>query len=186
VWCENYWVRQSLMGKAVLVLAPGSGSREKNWPVTSYSAISEWWRQRTEGAVVVLVGPVEEERGGLDLLLSRAVVARKPTLAQAAALLARSDLYLGNDSGISHLAAAVGVPTVALFGPTDARQWAPRGETVTHLSRDVECSPCEIPVMKRCSQRKCLTSFYPMDVITQLEKLAEVATLTRGGSGVKV
>jgi len=146
----------------------------------------DWWRQRTEGAAVVLLGPVEQERGGLELLLNRAVVARSLTLAQAAALLARSDLYLGNDSGISHLAAAVGVPTVALFGPTDARQWAPRGEVVRILRRNAECSPCDMPVMKRCSHRKCLTSFHPTDVITELEKLAAMATLTRGGAGVKV
>jgi ADP-heptose:LPS heptosyltransferase len=60
-------------------------------------------------------------------------VARPPDLLALAALLARVDVYLGNDSGVSHLAAALGVPTVAIFGPTDPRIWAPRGPRVTVL-----------------------------------------------------
>ena len=183
-WSNSYWAKRSLEGKAVLSLAPGSGAREKNWPVAFYFRIADWWRHRTRGAVVVLMGPVEGERGGLELLLNRSIVASSFTLERVAALLARSDLYLGNDSGITHLAAAVGVRTVAMFGPSDVHQWAPRGARVTILSRRVDCSPCEISVMKGCPHRRCLTEFYPEEVIDELEKLPEVATLTRGGSGI--
>jgi ADP-heptose:LPS heptosyltransferase len=176
-WSGNFWSQHSLQGKAVLTLAPGSGAREKNWPVAFFRDISEWWRRETRGAVVMLVGPVEEDRGELEPLLDRVLVARKLTLAQAAALLDRSDLYLGNDSGITHLAAAMGVPTVALFGPSDAQRWAPRGARVTLLERKVECSPCDTSVMKSCSHRQCLTAFYPSAVIGELEKLPEVASV---------
>jgi ADP-heptose:LPS heptosyltransferase len=185
-WSKDYRLKHSMDGKAVLILAPGSGAREKNWPASFYHAVSDWWRQRTRGAVVVLIGPVEEERGGLGLLADRSIVASGLTLGQAAALLAQSDVYLGNDSGITHLAAAVGVRTVALFGPSDLDQWAPRGDKVTAISRNVDCSPCEIPVMKGCPHRKCLTEFYPVDVIEELERLPEVAALTRGGVGITV
>jgi ADP-heptose:LPS heptosyltransferase len=185
-WSKKYWVKHSMDGKAVLVLAPGSGAREKNWPATFYHAVADWWRHRTQGAVVVLIGPVEEERGGLEVLLNRSIVASGLTLAQVAALLARSDLYLGNDSGITHLAAAVGVRTVALFGPSDLHQWAPRGQKIATISRAVECSPCVIPVMKSCPHRKCLTQVYPADVIEELEKLPEIIGLTRGGVGIRV
>ncbi len=57
-------------------------------------------------------------------------------LPQLAALLARAKAYLGNDSGVTHLAAAVGVPTVALFGPTLPDVWAPLGESVRVLQFD--------------------------------------------------
>ena len=63
------------------------------------------------GAVVVILGPVEEEKGDYTALCEGAVVARSLTLGKLAALLVRSDLYLGNDSGVSHLAAALGVAT---------------------------------------------------------------------------
>ena len=178
-WSQNYWARHSLRGKPVLALAPGSGAREKNWPVTSYRAVAGWWRNQTQGAVIVIIGPVEEERGELEPLLDHSVAARNLNLGEVAALLTRSTLYLGNDSGITHLAAAVGVRTVALFGPSDARQWAPRGERVTILNRNVECSPCDLPVMKSCLHRKCLTEFPAEKVIGKLANLPELANLTR-------
>lgn len=185
-WSESYWAQHSLHGKPVLTLAPGSGSKEKNWPVNSYGAVAEWWASQTQGAVVVIAGPVEAERGGLEPLLDHTVAAIDLNLGQVAALLKRSALYLGNDSGITHLAAAVGVRTVALFGPSDARRWGPRGERVTVLSRNVECSPCDLPVMKNCLHRKCLTEFAVEKVIAELSNLPEMASLTRLGPGIRV
>jgi ADP-heptose:LPS heptosyltransferase len=185
-WCDHFWREHSLGDRAILTLAPGSGAAEKNWPIHFYRAVAEWWRHSMQGAAVLLSGPVEEARGGFDVLSDCCETARNLDLAQVAALLARSDLYLGNDSGITHLAAAVGVRTVALFGPSDALEWAPPGKRVTVLSRNVECSPCEISVMKNCPHRKCLTAFYPTDVTRELEKLPEVAALTRWVAGIKV
>jgi ADP-heptose:LPS heptosyltransferase len=185
-WSEDYWVRHSLKNKPVLALAAGSGAREKNWPLTSYCAVAEWWRSQTKGAVLALIGPVEEERGGLGPLLECSVAARNLKLGQVAALLSRSTIYLGNDSGITHLAAAVGARTIALFGPSDMSQWAPRGERVTILNRNVECSPCDLTTMKNCSHRKCLTQFPADKVIAELANLPEMANLTRLGPGIRV
>jgi len=185
-WRDRFWRLQALTGKAVLTLAPGSGGKEKNWPVEQYRAVAEWWRRATGGAAVVLIGPVEEERGGFEVFSDCCINARGLSLGQAAALLARSDVYLGNDSGITHLAAAVGARTVALFGPSDASQWAPLGRAVTVLSRHVACAPCADAVMKSCSHRDCLTAFSAAEAIGEIEKLPEVATLTRGGAGITV
>jgi ADP-heptose:LPS heptosyltransferase len=185
-WIVKYWAKHALEGKAVLVFGTGSGAREKNWPTDFYLRVADWWQQRTEGEVIVLVGPVEEERRGWEIFLRRFTVARGLNLAQVAALLARGALYLGNDSGITHLAAAVGTRTVALFGPSNMQQWAPRGARVTVLSRRVDCSPCETVAMKNCPHRKCLSQFYPHAVIAELERLPEIASLTRGGSGITV
>jgi ADP-heptose:LPS heptosyltransferase len=117
------------------------------------------------GVVVLLLGPVEEERGGVHELRQHCLVAGGLSLSQAAALLAASDVYLGNDSGITHLAAALGVPTVALFGPSDPRQWAPRGRQVAIVRRAIECSPCSNLTMTSCPHRACLTDLYPEKVI---------------------
>lgn len=178
-WCEDFWLRHSLTGRAVLVMAPGSGAREKNWPVSYYQTVARWWRRRSSGSVLVLIGPVEEERGGMELLRDEAFQVRNLTLAQVSALLARSDFYLGNDNGISHLAASVGTPVVALFGPSDVRQWAPRGPQVVVLSRGEECAPCAIATMKSCSHRNCLTLLQPDDVIRAITRSLATATLTR-------
>jgi len=177
-WSASFWQQPALSGKPGLVLAPGSGAREKNWPARSFQIITDWWRERIGGVVVVVLGPVEEEREGFDCLCHGSVVVRRLDLAQLAALIARATLYLGNDSGVTHLAAAVAVRTVALCGPTDLVQWAARGERVTLIRRDVECSPCEVGVMKGCPHRKCLTRLEAAEVIRKLEQLPEVATLT--------
>ncbi len=86
-------------------------------------------------------------------------------------------LYIGNDSGVSHLAAAVGCRTVALFGPSDERQWAPRGPRVTILRRTLNGSPCDGAQSQSCSDRAGLAELTPAEVIQALSKLPEVAKL---------
>ncbi|HSE85438.1 MAG TPA: glycosyltransferase family 9 protein [Candidatus Binatia bacterium] len=185
-WSERYWQQQFLKGKPVMALAPGSGAREKNWAHLSFRAVADWWRRQTSGAVVVIIGPVEEETGDYTTVGEGAVVARNLDLGKLAALLARCDLYLGNDSGVSHLAAALGVTTVVLFGPSHVARWAPRGKNVAVVSQNVECAPCSVSTMKNCPHRKCLTTLMPDDVIGRVALLADELTLTRGGSGIRV
>ena len=185
-WCEAYWRQHSLCDKPVLALAPGSGAREKNWPVPGFAAVAQWWRQRTRGSVIVIIGPVEEEREGYDLLYREGLQARNLSLARLAGLLSLCNLYLGNDSGLTHLAAAVGAPSFALFGPSDVVQWAPRGKHVTTLTRHEACSPCTVATMKGCLHRSCLTGMEPVTVVRQLEQVSIVPTLTRGRPRISV
>ena len=185
-WCEDFYATHALRQRPVLTLAPGSGAREKNWPEEFFVAVAEWWRVAVSGNVVLLLGPVEEERGNYERLRSRCVTATGLQLFQAAALLRASDVYVGNDSGVSHLAAATGVRTVVLFGPSDRLQWSPRGKRVTILHRDTACSPCSVAAMKSCSHRACLTELFPKEVIGVAAQLPEVVTLTRAGAGIRV
>jgi ADP-heptose:LPS heptosyltransferase len=102
------------------VIHPFSGSKGKNWPLPNYEALAS----RINRAKI-------EWTAGPEEVLRRAT--RFENLAGLASWLRGARLYIGNDSGITHLAAAVGVPTLALFGPTDPARWAPRGENVTLL-----------------------------------------------------
>ncbi len=185
-WREEFWNRYALNKKPVLILAPGSGAREKNWPVKYFAAVAGWWREHARGEVVVIIGPVEEERGGFGSLTNECILARNLSLAQVAAILCCGDAYIGNDSGITHLAALLGISTVAVFGPSDALRWAPNGPDVAVLSRNLACSPCNREVMKRCPHRGCLTALLPRNVIEQLENFNSVANLTRARSGTTV
>lgn len=116
-------------GEAV-VLQPGAGARAKAWP--GFGALSS--RLRRAGVpVVALAGPADTEAVGQLLAaggLGEAEVARDWPLAQVAGLLTLARAAVGNDSGPTHLAAAVGCPTVALFGPTDPAVWSPMGPRV--------------------------------------------------------
>jgi ADP-heptose:LPS heptosyltransferase len=98
---------------------PFSGSERKNWPLESFRRVAREL-QRTM--------PVRWCAGPHDPPLEDAV--HFDDLYELACWLAGARLYLGNDSGITHLAAAVGVPVLAMFGPTDPKIWAPRGANV--------------------------------------------------------
>ena len=98
---------------------PFSGSARKNWPLGKFRAVAE----KLERAM-----PVKWCAGEEDPPLPGAV--RIDDLYELACWLAKARLYIGNDSGITHLAAAVGTPVLALFGPTDPEIWAPRGPHV--------------------------------------------------------
>ena len=170
-WTERYWSEHELHGERVLAIAPGSGAREKNWALSYYLDVIRWWRNRKRGKVLVILGPAEEGSAAKAVLGDHAILVRHLALGQVAALLAQCNIYLGNDSGITHLAAGVGVSTVALFGPTDSDQWRPRGKRVTVISRGVECSPCNPSAMKSCDHRKCLSRLVPDTVIRILDTM---------------
>ena len=107
----------------LVAIHPGSGGRGKCWLLSSFLKLAHRLRIRGAG-VVALCGPVE--RDIFDGLQGRLPCLTPPDLRRLAGLLHRADLFIGNDSGPGHVAAAVGTPTLTLFGPTDAGTWAPR------------------------------------------------------------
>lgn len=98
---------------------PFSGSPRKNWPLARFLAL------RSHLPIRFCHGRKQTPPDAESVHLA--------DLGDLAAWLSTADAYLGNDSGITHLAAALGVPAIALFGPTDPAVWAPRGEHVTVL-----------------------------------------------------
>lgn len=100
-----------------IVVHPFSGSRRKNWPLESFRKLAARFRLAVEWCA----GPEE----------ALADAHRFEDLAELASWLSGARLYLGNDSGITHLAAATGMPVVAIFVATDPHVWAPRGPNVT-------------------------------------------------------
>lgn len=108
-----------------VILHPGSGGKRKNWPFPRFKTLAE--RLHALGRRVHwCIGPAEEE-----LALPRgAEMIAEPSLRALARVLSSARAYVGNDSGITHLAAACGLRTVAVFGPTDPRVWAPLGPHV--------------------------------------------------------
>lgn len=118
------------IGEAPLALHPGSGSAAKNWPPERYAELAR--RARDAGwSPFFLLGEADDD----PAVALRALAADLPRiegleLVDAASVLAASAAFVGNDSGITHLAAALGCPTVAIFGPTDPAIWGPRGARV--------------------------------------------------------
>ena len=178
-WSHGIWRQHSVEGKPVLVVAPGSGGREKCWSPSFFGAVIRWWEGRTGGRAFVVLGPAEEERMVAESFQGCTLL-RGLSLMKLAALLSRCDLYLGNDSGVTHLAAAVGTETVAVFGPTDPVQWKPLGPRVTVLRGAGECAACTGAEMKSCFQCPCLSAVSPRDITSVLERAPRGSVLDKG------
>ncbi len=126
----------SPQAKPCIALHPGSGSPRKNWSLEGWIAVVEQVQQKFPLAEWLIVSGEAEERSIADFLaLLKTTKARwrhlehveLPTLA---ATMQNCDLFLGHDSGISHLAAACNTPAVLLFGPTNPKIWAPQNPGV--------------------------------------------------------
>lgn len=131
-WLERYWECHVWQATSrMLVIHPGSGGQKKRWAPAGFEQVARWWRGRKHGKVLVLLGPAEEQEK--ERWRRVAEVEKGLSLRQAATLLGRAELYLGNDSGVSHLAGAVGARGVVLFGPTRPQQWRPLGGALSVL-----------------------------------------------------
>ncbi|HKO30578.1 MAG TPA: glycosyltransferase family 9 protein [Nitrospiraceae bacterium] len=145
-----------VIGQRLVVIHPGSGSAHKSvHPATIASLVVAL--QDFGVTPVVLEGPAD--RAPVERLLQLCVnpptVLRDLDILTVAGVLAQTQLFVGHDSGVTHLAGLIGLRTVALFGPTDPNRWAPRG---THVAV-VEGAPClchSWDEVRRCENKPCL------------------------------
>ena len=120
------------LGAAVVILHPGSGSERKNWPAAKFADLARRIHSDSQLTPVFSFGEADSAvRAALDRLAPDVKVIPTCDLAELAAILAACRGYVGNDSGITHLAAALGIPVIALLGPTDPAVWRPRGNNVS-------------------------------------------------------
>jgi len=119
----------------LIVVHPGSGSPRKCWPVERFAQLVQALDQ-PDRRFLIIEGPADSDLARRLLTLCREadsdrscrfLLLTKPPLPHLAAICARAQLFIGNDSGVTHLAAAVGAPVIALFIATDPACWGPRG-----------------------------------------------------------
>ncbi len=138
---ETWLAARGLRPGEAVVFQPGAGSAAKAWP--GFGSLARRLRH-TGMAVAALAGPADgvvvERLIGTGALAKDALAHDWP-LSRVAALLSLARAAVGNDSGPTHLAAAVGCPTVALFGPTDPAVWAPLGHHVRVLAGGSSAAP---------------------------------------------
>jgi heptosyltransferase-1 len=167
------WAETKLAGRPRpwLVLAAGSRWRTKRWPPAHFAALAR--RTRADfGGTVLLVGSKDEA----DLSLAVRERLEEPvvdltgitTLPQLAALLARADVVLANDSGPLHLAAALGRPVVAPYTCTRLRLNGPYGQEAGSVETAVWCRGS---YLKRCSRMECMEELTPQRLWPQLREV---------------
>ena len=125
--------------RPVIALAPTANWAPKAWPADRFAAVFQALRDSTIPLAVpmVIAGPGDAERAMAAPLLAALPDAidlvGRLTLPEAAACLSRARVFIGNDSGLMHLSASTGAPTLGLFGPTDASEYAPAGRQTATL-----------------------------------------------------
>jgi len=121
-----------------LSLHPGSGSERKNWPEAKWSELLTYFARSTDYHLLLIGGEAEGERlHRLKSMLNlghRLTIAQSLPLVELAALMQSSAFFIGHDSGISHLASALGLPGLILWSNTSAEIWRPPGEKMRILA----------------------------------------------------
>ena len=148
----------SLQQRDPILIHPGAGSRRKRWAVDNFIAVAGAIREMKGGQAVFLLGPAES-----DLLpfVKKRVEGKfqiRPIqdLCEVMTFMKTAACFIGNDSGLAHLAAVMGVPTVAIFGPSSPKRWRPLGKAVKILRGSSDCAPCFEIAKTNCDEPECL------------------------------
>ena len=169
-------------GHRIVVIHPGSGERGKTrrWPEESFIELTNLLLKNSDSIVIVCGS--EKEKSLTDSICSnvsndRAMsVAGELPIRILAALLCQTDLFIGNDTGPMHLAAAMGTPTIGLFGPETPVRYGPFGGKNINFYGSVPCSPCisiHLGQVPDCHQQRpiCMAEIKPNDVWKGAQKI---------------
>ena len=148
-WAYRWW-REHVGSAQNLTVALHVGTQDREfsrWPVQRFVEFAERVRVRNQQLSIVLTGKAPERQlihAFINMYSGRAIDASESgSVMRTAALLRRCNLLVSNDTGIMHLGAALGIPTVGLFGPNSPRYWAPLGLRATYVyDTTAPCSPC--------------------------------------------
>ena len=165
IFREAGWTEKGL----TVVLHPAASLPAKQWLPERFAAVMKILKER-HNARFLYTGTERDKSlyeaierrgpfGGLDLC-------GKTSLRENIAIYRRADLFFGVDSGPMHMAAAVGLPVVALFGPTDERKWGPWGNGHTIITKRLACHPCK---PHKCRDNECMKKITVEDAVEALE-----------------
>ncbi|MBN1931434.1 MAG: glycosyltransferase family 9 protein [Desulfobacterales bacterium] len=171
---ENYCHRSKLSPTSKTIwIHPGSGSRKKMWSIFNFMEIEK--ALKSEGMKPeFILGPAEQYLSEvLESSLSRShgVIHFFSDLIELVSSLKNVCGFIGNDSGLTHLAAFLGLPTVAIFGPSDPQRWKPAGRSVATIRPLIKCEPCFERNSDICQTMECFTKTSPETVLNSFYKL---------------
>jgi ADP-heptose:LPS heptosyltransferase/GT2 family glycosyltransferase len=160
-----------LFARRLVCVHPGAGNENKQWPTESFAGLIDLLVECDDANIVMIGGPDELEVAQQvfdDVLHQERVfmLVGKTSLRDLPKVLRACDLYVGNDSGPKHMAAAIGVPTIGIHsGSVDAGEWGPMGPSALALRRDMTCSPCYLSRLSDCHRNlACMRGLRPGDV----------------------
>jgi lipopolysaccharide heptosyltransferase II len=161
-------------GRPLVMFHPGARYWFKGWPAERFAQLAD--RLWSEAGCLVLIGGGAMERTAAAEIQRLAHcqpinMAGRIDLRQFAAIVKRCALYIGNDNGSMHLAAAVGTPVIGLFGPSSPVEWAPSGTAaVTTIYKGLDCRICYHPTCTR-GEQNCMRQITVEEVFEAAQQL---------------
>lgn len=185
-WADGVLSRNgAALGDLLIGIAPGGGTSwgedafRKHWPKEKFAFVGNEIMKEKKPRII-LFGSIEEKPicDFIGSSIGKGVInlCGETTLGQFAALLKRCKLLIANDGGPLHMASALGVKTVSLFGPVDERVYGPYPFTSEHtaIKSDIECRPCYKDFRyKNCGDLKCLDAIEPLEVLEAVRSKLE-------------
>ena len=158
----------------LLLIHPGAGSQRKRWALDNFIELAGAMRHMNGAKVVFLLGPAESD---LQPFVKKRMegafqIHQIEDLSEVMAFLKAARCFIGNDSGLAHLAAIMGVPTVTIFGPSSPKRWAPLGNAVRVLRGASDCAPCFETEKANCDEPQCLSGVSVDMVVDAAKELA--------------
>jgi len=152
----------------IVVIQPGARYWFKAWPSERFAELADRLTERF--GCQILVGGSQQEAELTRLVVKQAkshltTIAGFVSIRTLAAVLKRSALFVGNDSGVMHIATAVGTPVVALFGPSNPTEWGPRGGPAEVIYKGLDCRVCFHPTCQR-GEQNCMKLITVDEVIS--------------------
>ena len=159
--------------KPIIALHPFSRWRYKEWPIRNYIKLIDRIGSRY-GVSILMTGSDDERHRAAEIVKRSQIdvysLAGKTSIGELAAVLKRCSLLIGIDSAPVHIAAAVGIPTVTIFGPSSPVNWAPRGKGHSVIYKDLPCVPCKEKGCNNSEVSRCLNELSVEEVVPVVDK----------------
>ena len=182
---DHAWARDLLHGEWIdekqhtvvgINIAASDRWPSKNWPVEAMAELAD--RLAADGIRVIITG-MEKDRARVRDLMTRSkskpsMLAGKTNLLQLAALVSYCKVFITPDSAPLHIAAAMGVPVIAIFGPTSPERHLPPGDNIKVMTREMDCRPCYLPNC-RSGQAPCLKDVTAYEVYLEVKDMLKKA-----------
>ena len=168
-WRERFGLRGV---QPAVAFAPGAVGPSKRWPFGSYADVAR--RLTAAGVAVWVLGGPDEEPLAKEIVANAGPLARDLTgsdLRNAVLALAASDVAVSNDSGLLHVAAALGTPSMGIFGPTSPWHWAPLNPitAIVQTSETLDCQPCHKPTCRK-GHHRCMRDISAEQVFAMIQR----------------
>lgn len=172
-FADNFFANNNLdKKKPVIGISPTSRKQTRIWPGKYFAQLADKLIQQYNAKIIFLWGPGEEKKIGeiVSLMKNKPVIIPRVDIKQLAALIGKCNLLISNDNGPKHIAVAMDVPTITIYGPTQSECWNPSERMHQALKSDIACIGCN---RNECSSMECMEKVTPKKIEETFLKMKE-------------